>query len=90
VADANRYVAQTRGKIEALLNALEDLEGAMAQYNAIGGGDFIKKHFFDEQGQDRADLDITASEFMDAVSSIQAIQGLMDAGHATNLYRAKP
>lgn len=90
MADANRYVAQTRGKIEALLNALEDLQGAMAQYDAIGGGDFIKRHFYGDDGQNRADLDITAEEFMDAINSVDAIQALMNAGHATNLYRAKP
>ena len=92
MADVNRYVGQVRSEIEQFLNAFEALEGSIKQYakTKTGGADYIAKHFNNAQGENRPDLDITADQFILAISSLQALQAFMEEGHAKNLYKAKP
>jgi len=90
MADVNRYVGQVRGEIEQFLNAFEALEGSIKQYAKTGGADYIAKHFNNAQGENRPDLDITADQFILAISSLQTLQAFLGEGHATNLYKAKP
>ncbi len=89
MANASTYVAQTRGRIGALMAAVESVNAALNEYTALGGADFTGDHWLDEQGQPRDDLDLTAAQFVDAIASLQAVIALLDTGHATNLYRAK-
>jgi hypothetical protein len=85
MANAAAYVAVTRRRIGDFMAAVEQLNAALSEYNALGGSGFTDDHWLDEQGAPRADLDITAAQFVDAVASIQAVQALLAQGHATNL-----
>jgi hypothetical protein len=87
------HVVRTRAAITRLTDAFEGVTSCLREYESLGGADGVLPHWQtrDAEGHvvDRTDLDVTHPQYVDAIASIQAIQGLVAQGHSTNLYRVK-
>lgn len=87
------HITRTRTAIGRLTDALEELDGCLKEYAAIGGADALLPFFETtndaNQTVPREDLTFTQPEYVAAVASVDAIRTLLAAGHNTNLYRMK-
>ena len=90
MAAQSRFINDTRRAVDRFLDAYEELDARVNEYDAQGGQAFVSPFWLDENGDQRTDLDINFAEFVAVITSIQAISALMAQGHATNLYRGKP
>lgn len=89
MAQPSTLVSNVRNCVGNLLDSIDCLNAQRAQYDALGGSSFVDSYFEDSEGNPRTDIDITSQEFLDALSSVAAINTLMSQGHATNLNKLR-
>jgi hypothetical protein len=75
-----KFIADTRGQVGVLLQAMQTLNGLRQEYDALNLGSILVDADFvgDNAG-------ITAAQLVAAYSSVAAIQSLLASGHNTNL-----
>lgn len=78
---ASRLVVQ----VSAFLEQYQELQQMRAEYDALG---YITALTQEDLAGENAHL--TPQIIADAFSSLAALKAVMDAGHATNLYRIMP
>lgn len=75
------FISRYRIDVSAFLHALDALMAARRQWDATDLGNTLTEEDFAG-----ANADLTVAELTAAVSSVEAINGFVAAGHATNLY----
>jgi hypothetical protein len=79
---AARIVSEARTASSVFLEAWHQLQDARDAYNAVGGTSFFDEYFSTPQ-------EITSADMVALMTSATAIDDLMAAGHATNLYNMR-
>lgn len=75
------FISRYRQEATTFLHALDALMAARRQWDALDLGNQLTEEDFAG-----ANADLTVAELTAAVSSMEAINGFVAAGHATNLY----
>ena len=81
MANNSDFISRYRTETTAFLRALDALMAARRQWDALDLGNTLTEEDFVG-----ANADLTVAELTAAVSSVEAINGFVAAGHATNLY----
>jgi hypothetical protein len=81
VASNPDFISRYRQDTTAFLRALDALMAARRQWDALDLGNTLTEEDFAG-----ANADLTVAELTAAVSSVDAINAFVAAGHATNLY----
>ena len=81
MANPSDFVSRYRTDVSTFLHALDALMAARRQWDALDYGSTLPPDAFEG-----ANSDIDLTEMTAAVSSIEAINGFMAAGHFTTLY----
>jgi hypothetical protein len=75
------FISRYRADVTTFLHALDALMAARRQWDALDLGTTLTEEDFAG-----ANADLTVAELTAAVASIEAINGFIAAGHATNLF----
>jgi hypothetical protein len=81
VANNSDFISRYRSHTTTFLHALDALMAARRQWDALDLGNTLTEEDFAG-----ANADVTVAELTAAVSSVEAINGFVATGHATNLY----
>lgn len=81
MANNSDFISRYRADTTAFLRALDALVAARRQWDALDLGNSLTEEDFAG-----VNADLTVAELTAAVSSVDAINGFVAAGHATNLY----
>lgn len=81
MANPSDFVSRYRTEVTTFLRALDTLMAARRQWDALDYGTTLPPEAFEG-----ANSDLDLAELTAAVSSVEAINGFVAAGHATNLY----
>jgi len=76
------FITRERDAITALMHAFETLASLAAPYTALDLGNTLTPEDFAA-----GNTDVTLAQLVAAVGSVAALQAVLAAGHATNLYR---
>lgn len=97
MAQAGSFVNNTRQHVSNFLDAYNALLADRKQYDALGGAGWLGlvQYFYEVDGEGnytipKEGVDIQMPYFVNVFVTLAAVEALMDAGHATNLYTAKP
>lgn len=72
-AKAGQVVGKIRQMCETLIDLRAEITIVTEAYTKNGGSTFIAPFFLDDQGQPRADIDVTEAQILTAVSAQIAI-----------------
>lgn len=81
MANNSDFISRYRVETTTFLHALDALMAARRQWDALDLGNSLTGDDFAG-----ANADLTVGELTAAVSSVEAINGFIASGHATNLY----
>lgn len=84
MANQQDFISRHRQSTTLWLNALNDLLALREQYDALDYGTTLTDEDF--QG---ANGDITKTDFVAAVGSIETLNAAFETGHNSNLYKIK-
>lgn len=76
------FILRARTIASSLVGVLSQFDALKAEYDALDAGNVLGDPDF-------AGSDVTKSEFVSGISSLQHVADARGSGHATNLYRMK-
>lgn len=81
MANNSDFISRYRAHTTAFLRALDALMAARRQWDALDLGNTLTEDDFAV-----GNSDLTVAEMTAAVASVEAVNGFVTVGHATNLY----
>jgi hypothetical protein len=87
------HINRTKNAVNTLLNVADELRNVDYEYTKSGAvitdDDTGTAYGTNLDENSNPVPNVTAAEYMDAITTIRAVLALLDAGHATNLLKVK-